>query len=510
LLFAAPLPIRQLPVELTLVAVVETLLALALLYLVNALVDVTALEVVLVEWRQFVDMLDPDEAWDNVEVDEDAVGRCALLPLSALPLWAAARRKLLGERSSALSLGSSWLHLSALGWGLVDNPLACVRPRLRLCCCCWKVFAIGVAGDCTPLAGAPRPLLPLDHADDDAAECGSESANDCTDADTPTWVCPGAAWGGCGLGAFSPIINDVTLLAVADMGWGGTTVKAISTGEWGEEGSSPEAIEAADSVAALVLPKLSFHFDGFFWATATVVAVGGWGPVFEYIDGMWGTGGTWPCGGRGVEVACGEEGAVAEEGAFAVVERRDGKLFIELEVFSERLLLVDAPDESVAVPEPDDPERRAVGTGNSDTGSYGCFLLEDMVLDTPVLTDSSDLMDRSEEALEALLISRARDCEATASVTRVWSFGMAGLVEVRFIGTEASGVGRLVVCNVNGVAGDIGGGEDAPAAAAAAALPFLAPRFRRLLVDVEREVIITPPVSSWSRYSSSTCTSASW
>jgi hypothetical protein len=81
LLFEAPFPIRQLPVELTLVAAVETLLALALLYLVNALFDVAALEVVLVEWRQLLDVLDPDEMWDNVEVDDAAVWRCALLPL---------------------------------------------------------------------------------------------------------------------------------------------------------------------------------------------------------------------------------------------------------------------------------------------------------------------------------------------------------------------------------------------------------------------------------------------
>jgi hypothetical protein len=119
-------------------------------------------------------------------------------------------------------------------------------------------------------------------------------------------------------------------------------------------------------------------------------------------------------------VACGEEGAEAAKVSFPLLVCSVGKLFIEVDVFSERLLLVDPLDDSVAVPEPEDPERRAVGTGNSDTGSYGiAFLLEDMVLDTPVLTDSSDLMDRSEDALEALLISRARDCEATASVTRV-------------------------------------------------------------------------------------------
>jgi hypothetical protein len=122
--------------------------------------------------------------------------------------------------------------------------------------------------------GAPRPLLPLDHADeDDAIDCGRDSANDCTDADTPTWLRPGA--GVCELGASSPIINDVTWLAVADMGWVGTAMKFISTGECGEGGSSAGVIEAADKVAALVLPKLSFHFDGFFWATATVAAVGG-------------------------------------------------------------------------------------------------------------------------------------------------------------------------------------------------------------------------------------------
>lgn len=57
--------VRQL-VEETLVAVVETLRTLELLYRVNADVDVPALEVVLIELRQFV---------ETIELALDATGR---------------------------------------------------------------------------------------------------------------------------------------------------------------------------------------------------------------------------------------------------------------------------------------------------------------------------------------------------------------------------------------------------------------------------------------------------
>jgi len=60
------LPVLQLVAD-TLVAVVDTLLTLALLYLVNALVEVPALElVVLIELRQLPDV---------IELELDAKGR---------------------------------------------------------------------------------------------------------------------------------------------------------------------------------------------------------------------------------------------------------------------------------------------------------------------------------------------------------------------------------------------------------------------------------------------------
>lgn len=71
-----------------------------------------------------------------------------------------------------------------------------------------------------------------------------------------------------------------------------------------------------------------------------------------------------------------------------------------------------------------------------------------------------------DEERDALLISRARDWEAVASVSSVSSVG-----EPRLRG-EAKG--------------------------AAEPLPFLAPRFRRLVVDVEREYVLSSYCSSES------------
>lgn len=88
------------------------------------------------------------------------------------------------------------------------------------------------------------------------------------------------------------------------------------------------------------------------------------------------------------------------------------------------------------------------------------------------------MVDLSDDARDARLISRARDCDATASVSRVSSLGVGG-------GCEP--------------------------------LPLRAPRLRRLLVDAERDSLPTslsrPSWSlSWnSRYSrSSSCSSTSW
>lgn len=75
-----------------------------------------------------------------------------------------------------------------------------------------------------------------------------------------------------------------------------------------------------------------------------------------------------------------------------------------------------------------------------------------------------------EEDLEALLISRASDCDASASVARVSSSGTVD--------------------------------EVIP-------LPFLVPRFLRLVVEVEREVIPSTSTSAVSRVICSTCSSMS-
>jgi hypothetical protein len=98
------LGVRQLEPE-RLVAAVATLLALALLYLVNADVDVVALEVVDIELRQLVEC---------VELALEATGR----PLLALA----------GE---TVRLSFAATYRSKLPWGLVD--VSCPEaPQLPL------------------------------------------------------------------------------------------------------------------------------------------------------------------------------------------------------------------------------------------------------------------------------------------------------------------------------------------------------------------------------------------
>jgi len=102
--------VRQLLFD-TLVAVVDMLRILELLYLVKADVDVPALEV-LVELRQLV---------DTIELALDATVGCREL------------RVLLGDKPRLLLLpmSESGDQCSALGWGLDDIPWP-RRPRLRL------------------------------------------------------------------------------------------------------------------------------------------------------------------------------------------------------------------------------------------------------------------------------------------------------------------------------------------------------------------------------------------
>ena len=78
-------------------------------------------------------------------------------------------------------------------------------------------------------------------------------------------------------GASKPIMRLVTLLAIADIGC--ACVNSIEAG--GEASSRGETLPAEGEVAALAraealfLPKLSFHFDGFFVTGAGVGGAGG-------------------------------------------------------------------------------------------------------------------------------------------------------------------------------------------------------------------------------------------
>jgi hypothetical protein len=101
-------------------------------------------------------------------------------------------------------------------------------------------------------------------------------------------------------------------------------------------------------------------------------------------------------------------------------------------------------------------EIRYTGKGNTETGSKGWFIRLD--LEPEVLVDERD----------ALLISRAKDCEATASVSNVSSCVKT----------------------------------------AAAPLPFLAPRFRRLLVEVDLDVMPANSTSPSTSPSRSYCSSS--
>lgn len=102
--------------------------------------------------------------------------------------------------------------------------------------------------------------------------------------------------------------------------------------------------------------------------------------------------------------------------------------------------------------------KSAEGTAYMDTGSKG-FLTRAGLLEP----------ERWEDDLEAMLISRASDWDASARVASVLSCGEVGLVGI-------------------------------------VPLPFLAPRFRRLLVDVDRDVM--PSISTSTSPSSASASSS--
>ena len=329
----------------TLVAAVETLRVLELLYRVKAEVEVPALDVVLIELRQFP---------ETIELALDATGT--------------ALRVLWGETPRLYLLsGDGWC--SRLGDDLRASDL---------------LLALDMA------KGDPRrPRLPGD------------------------WESPAKAGAECG-GGLSPMIRSVTLLAVVDLSGGGPlTSRAVGGGT-----SSTGDIRPDTEALTLFLPKLSFHFDGF------LLGAGGVGGA-----GTTGTGGG------------------------AVLRTDDGGA-----------LRIDG-DEALRTGDERTPVRgaasKAEGMAKIATGSNGsrARLVEELeaFVDTDLWVD---------EDLDALLISRANDCEASARLASVSSLELVAI----------------------------------------APLPFRAPLFLRLLVDVDLDASRSRP---WLYGSSISC-SCSW
>ncbi len=209
-------------------------------------------------------------------------------------------------------------------------------------------------------------------------------------------VSSSAGAGGAGGGASRLIIKEVTLLAVADI----PVVTSTDEDDIDGPGSSTGDIRPAccAKLAELALPKLNFHFDGFLVTGSDVVDV----------DAC-------ACAGDGVTDNVGEEGIGG--GAMGWLLDNNG-----------------------------------VGRAYIATGSYGPSRrrrADDVV---EVVDGTEEVADRIEDTLEALLISRASDCDATAKVASVSSFGVVGVPMT-------------------------------------APLPLRVPRFLLLLVEVEREVI---------------------
>lgn len=199
--------------EETLVAVVDTLRVLELLYRVNADVEVLALDVVLIELRQLE---------DTTELALDPAGR---------PL-----RVLFGE--IARSERRSWwcAHASCDALGVYPGDLLiCLAARGK--------------------SRVPRrPLL----------QVGEASVTVLDDEGDETWG-----------GALRPMRRLDTLLAVVAMAWEGDKSRdgggeTSSTGE-----IRPAAAAALASAEALFLPKLSFHFDGFLVTGGRAEVMGG-------------------------------------------------------------------------------------------------------------------------------------------------------------------------------------------------------------------------------------------
>jgi hypothetical protein len=202
--------------EETLVAVVDILRVLELLYRVNADVEVLALDVVLIELRQFD---------DTTELALDPAGR---------PL-----RVLFGEIARSERRSWWYAHGSCGAFGLVEGAYP---------------------GDlliCLTDAGRGKSRVPR------RPRFQVEASMSVLDEE------------GGGTGALRPMRRLDTLLAVVAIAWAGDKSRdaggeASSTGE-----IRPAAMAAFASAVALFLPKLSFHFDGFLVTGGRVEVTGG-------------------------------------------------------------------------------------------------------------------------------------------------------------------------------------------------------------------------------------------
>lgn len=97
----------------------------------------------------------------------------------------------------------------------------------------------------------------------------------------------------CGTGAFKLMRTLLMLLAVADIGCV-PSLPILRSSELGDGTSSTgNPLAATARAAELVLPKLSFHFDGFFATGAGGADIGA-----GRRRGKGGTGGTGGAGGR--------------------------------------------------------------------------------------------------------------------------------------------------------------------------------------------------------------------
>jgi hypothetical protein len=175
----------------TLVAAVDTLLELELLYRVNADVDAIALEAVDdVELRQLLDVIElaldangrPEEPGDIARGDLARRGdtvRCL-----SFHLWSGARNAV----GLYIEGGEYRLGASRLGAVLMEEEDT-FEEGLNCCCCCL----------------GRRPLF---HVDDD---------NDTSSPSCFVLNCAIPDGGCCGEGAFKPISRFVTLLAFTDI-----------------------------------------------------------------------------------------------------------------------------------------------------------------------------------------------------------------------------------------------------------------------------------------------------